>query len=198
MTEVVAAVTIPAFCGIAALAASFVPAIFGEVWSPTVPILQILALYGLAWIPLSFGHGLMMAIGRPGIFAMLNLIQTCLTLGFCLLAIKWGPVGVASAVFLGMAVYSVVFLAVCRKLVGISFRELTSRLWAPTLVAVVMVGAVSALQASVSEKLGASMTTIAGILLGASIYSAGMAFLRPQLLRQLRQDLLLRVTRLAA
>lgn len=196
-TEVVAVVTVPAFCGLAALAPSFVPAIFGAEWLPSVPLLQILALYGLACVPLSFGYPLMTATGRPGVYTILYLFQTCLTFGFCLLAVMWSPTTVACAVFLAMAVYSVVFLAVCRKLVGISIRVLMSRLWAPTLVAMVMFGAVSAFQSLAGERLGALVTTFAGSLLGASIYCAGMVVLRPELLRQLMQDLL-RVTRIAA
>jgi O-antigen/teichoic acid export membrane protein len=198
MTEVVAIVAVPAFCGLAALAPSFVPAILGVEWSSSIPLFQILAIHGLLCVPLTFGHPLMIAKNRPGIYLMLYIFQTCLTLGFCLLVIRWGPVAVACAMSLVMVVQSVVFLAVCRRLAGISIRELMSRLWAPTLAAIVMVGAVLVFQAAASERLGATMTTIAGSLLGASIYCAGMVVLKPKLLRQLGQEFVLRLTRIAA
>lgn len=198
LTEVVGAVTIPTFFGLAALAPSFVPVIFGAQWSSSIPLIQILSLYGLATVPLSFGHPLMIAVGRPGACLMLYVFETCLTIGFCLLAIRWGPVAVACAVSLAMVVYSFVFLAACRKFVGISIRVLMSLLWAPTLVAIVMFVAVLVFQASASVRFGAPMTMIAGSFLGAGIYCAGMVILRPELLRQLKNDFLSRVTRIAA
>src|SRR5205814_9228580 len=44
MTEVVAAVALPAFCGIAVLAPTVVSVVFGPAWSSSVPLLQALAV----------------------------------------------------------------------------------------------------------------------------------------------------------
>jgi O-antigen/teichoic acid export membrane protein len=192
MTEVVAVIAVPAFSGLAVLAPSLVPVIFGPSWSAAVPLLQALAVFGLLRVPTSFGHPLILAIGRPGIYFSLFVLQTVLTVALCLLATRWSPLAVAAAVSLSMAMNSAVQLAVWRRLAGVSIRMLGSRLWAPALASAVMSAAVLAFQHLVRERLGDLLTAVGGVVLGASVYSIGMVVLQPELVRQLARILLSR------
>ncbi len=191
-TEVVTAVVVPAFFGIAALAPSFVPVIFGDQWVSAVPLFQVLALYAIVCAPLSFCHPLMIAAGRPGVYLLLSTFQAALTLGFCLVATKWSPVAIGGALSLATVVHAVVLLAACRKMTGLSMRALIGRLWAPAITSCIMFGVVYVFQDSVKELLGV-ITVASGVLLGTATYGLGMALLRPQLIRRLAQDIAKRI-----
>jgi len=187
LTEVTALAAMPAFCGVAALAPTLVPLFFGAKWVSAVPLLQALAVWGFLCMPLNFGHPLMLAVGRPGIYLVLAVSQTALTLGLCLLAIRWNAVAVAWAVSVSMAIHSMVFLLAIRWLTGISVRAVVSRLWAPALVSAAMSGAVLVFQELAREHLGDPLTLVSGIGLGALVYGLGISLLRPELVRQFRQ-----------
>jgi O-antigen/teichoic acid export membrane protein len=193
-TEVVAAVAMPAFCGMVILAPSLVGLVFGPEWSASVPLFQVLALFGLLRTTFCFGHPLMLAIGRPGTYLLLFAFHAGLTLGLCLLAALWSPLAVAAAVSVAMSVHSAVFLVVCRRLTGISIRTLASRLWAPTVSAAAMSAAVLALRQSAQHRLGDLLVVVTGVSLGASVYVVAMMILRFQLIRELYEIIAARFT----
>jgi len=188
-TELVTAVVVPAFFGIAALAPSFVPIVFGDQWVSAVPLFQVLAVYAIVCVPLSFCHPLMIASGRPGVYLVLSTFQTALTLGFCLIATHWSPVAIGGALSLATVVHAVMFLVVCQKMTGISIRILMGRVWAPTITSCLMFGVVYVFQSLAKELLGGIVTVVSGVFLGVAIYCLGMALLRPQLIRQIAQDI---------
>lgn len=194
-TEVAAAIAMPTFSGIVALAPSFVPLVFGPRWSAAVPLFQLMALYGLVRATLIFGHPLMLAIGRPGVYLLLFGSNVGLTLALCSLAVWWSPAAVAGALSLAMSVHGGIFLAVCRKLTGISIRAMAFRLSAPACVAAVMFVAVVAFRRLTQDGLGDLLTVTAGVALGAGIYVAGMLALRPGLVTDLSRIVLSRLAR---
>jgi len=61
-----ALVAFPGHVGVALVAPDLIPLIFGPAWSPSVPVLQVLTLFGLI-LPLSLlGTALMQGLGRVG------------------------------------------------------------------------------------------------------------------------------------
>jgi O-antigen/teichoic acid export membrane protein len=194
-TEVAATVAMPSFCGMAALAPSFVPLIFGPQWSAAVPLFQLLSLFGILRAAMGFGHPLMLAIGRSGVYLLLFVFQTILTLSLCWLATFWSPAAVAFAVSLALSVHSAVFLTVCRRLTGISIQILVSRLSIPALVAGITFGVVFAFQDWAQDRLGNLLTVVAGVPLGVVVYMGGMLLLKPQLVRELLETMMTRLGR---
>ena len=94
-------VTFPMAFGIALVAPSFVPAILGPEWTPMIPVLQLLALYGLLHaITRNFGS-LWKAIDRPDLTAKLPLVGL-VGIAICIwpMTARWGIVGTALAVIL--------------------------------------------------------------------------------------------------
>lgn len=98
-TRFTAFMTFPMALGIALVAPSFVPSILGPAWNPMIPVLQILAVYGLIHaITRNFGS-LWKAVDRPDLTLKIPL------LGVAMIAIliwpmtaRWGIVGTAVAV----------------------------------------------------------------------------------------------------
>lgn len=187
LTETLAAIALPTLSGIAVLAPTLVPLLFGPRWTASVAPLRALAIYGILYIPVSFVHPLTLAIGKPRVALILSVCHTALTISLCLLAMRWSPLAVAGAVCVSMAISSVMSLTVCARLTGISIRMLGSHLWAPALASTIMSTAVLGFQYFARERLGDLLTAVGGIALGATIYGAGLVVLRRELLRQLSQ-----------
>jgi PST family polysaccharide transporter len=194
-TEIVATLAAPVFLGLAALAPSLVPVMFGPQWSPAVVLLQGLAIYGLLRVTLSFGHPLILSVGRAGIYFLMFVLLTVLTVGLCLLATRWNPLAVAAAMSVALVLQSMVFLAVCRRFTGISLIVLASRLWVPTLMASVMFGVVAAFREWAHSSLGDLLTIAIGVPLGAAVYSVGVFIFKPGVIKELLRIV---VTRLGA
>lgn len=86
----------PVFVGIAYVSPDVVPILFGPQWSPSVPVMQVLALAGAAKIlPLATASALV-ARGHPGLQLRLNLVTTLLAVAGFVVVVGRGIVAVAS------------------------------------------------------------------------------------------------------
>lgn len=93
--------TFPMAFGIALVAPSFVPSILGPEWTPMIPVLQLLSLYGLLHaITRNFGS-LWKAMDRPDLTAKVPIIGL-VAIAICIwpMTALWGIVGTALAVVL--------------------------------------------------------------------------------------------------
>jgi O-antigen/teichoic acid export membrane protein len=89
---------------IAALAGVFVPVLLGEKWAASIPIMQVLALFGLMRAFGATTGSVFLAIGRPDIRTFIQTFQVIIFAAVLYpMAKAWGMVGVAGAV----TVYSV-------------------------------------------------------------------------------------------
>lgn len=100
-TRFTAFVTFPMAFGIALVAPSFVPSILGPDWNPMIPVLQILAIYGLVHaITRNFGS-LWKALDRPDLTAKVPLIGLIpIAILIWPMTAQWGIVGTGLAVVL--------------------------------------------------------------------------------------------------
>lgn len=71
---------IPAVAGVAATANIVVPLVLGQKWLDAVPILQILAFFGISQVMQSNAYALFLALGRGDIFAKINGVYVILLL----------------------------------------------------------------------------------------------------------------------
>jgi O-antigen/teichoic acid export membrane protein len=110
----------PAFIGVAFVARDAVPLLFGPQWTPSIPVMQVLALAGAAKILQIASGTAFMASGRPGMQLRLNLVTTSLAvLGFALV-VRNGIVAVAT-VHLWVAVLALpLHVLALRDIVGIT------------------------------------------------------------------------------
>jgi O-antigen/teichoic acid export membrane protein len=95
--EVITAVNVPAFLGMAVIAPDFVPVVLGQKWEPAVPVLQWLSLAGVGTTLQTLNWSTTQAMGKPGVMLRFRLFSTPLTvLGF-VIGLHWGVVGVAAS-----------------------------------------------------------------------------------------------------
>jgi O-antigen/teichoic acid export membrane protein len=96
----------PAMVGIGCTASSLVEVVFGRVWLPCVPILQVLCLAGLFWPLHVVNLNLVKARGRSDLFLRLEVIKKGIGLAALVVAAPHGLLALAwSQVFVGGACY---------------------------------------------------------------------------------------------
>jgi O-antigen/teichoic acid export membrane protein len=97
-TEYCAMVGVPLFALIGLLAAPGVTVVYGERWAPAVPVLQVLAPYGMLWVAALLVSDVFKAVGQVRVLFWLNVVRVALLVSGLMLAVRFGVVGVAVVV----------------------------------------------------------------------------------------------------
>jgi PST family polysaccharide transporter len=139
VTQYTSLLAFPVFIGLAALAPELIPALFGEKWAPSIPVMQVLALFGILQSVLAFNGSVMKASGKPSWeFGIMLLNAICCVIGFSL-AVHWGIVAVAaSLVSVGYLLAPISYIAV-RRLIQVDFRTYLGQFVAPLFASLIMV-----------------------------------------------------------
>lgn len=169
VTQYTSLLSFPVFISLATLAPELVPAIFGEKWAPSIPVMQVLALIGILQSVLFFNASIIRASGKPswelGIM-VLNAVSSIL--GF-LIAVKWGIVAVAASfVIVGYALAPISYFAV-RRLIQVDFWVYLKQFVPPLLASLLMAAAIMGLKYGIQDQalniyLKLTMYILAGIL----------------------------------
>ena len=122
VTQYTSLFAFPVFIGLAVLAPELVPAVFGEKWTPSIPVMQVLSLIGILQSVLFFNGSVIKAAGKPSWqLGIMLLNAVCSVIGF-LLVVQNGIVAVAASfVIVGYLLAPVSYIAV-RKLIQVDFR----------------------------------------------------------------------------
>jgi O-antigen/teichoic acid export membrane protein len=102
-TEYSVMLGVPLFALIGVLAAPGVTVLYGERWAEAVPVVQILAPYGMLWVAALLVSDVFKAVGRVRVLFWLNVARVALLVVGLLMAVRFGVIGVA-AVVLAVAV----------------------------------------------------------------------------------------------
>lgn len=120
MVGVTSVFWIPAVAGLGAVAPLALPLLFGHKWDASIPLMMIMSLVCISG-PLNRPtmHALL-AVGKPEVYAILNLIQLIITTAAFLVAVRFGIVGAAwayAAVLIAIVPFN---LAAAQRVAGIS------------------------------------------------------------------------------
>ncbi|MBK7046997.1 MAG: lipopolysaccharide biosynthesis protein [bacterium] len=175
----------PVFMGMAVLAPEIVAVVFGDKWSASVPVMQVLAFIGVLNAMSYYNGAVMMAMGRPNvrlIFLTINTIANVLAFYF---VVRWGIVAVAAAfVVRGYLLVPMDFLFL-RRLIPFSFRAYSRVLLPNILTTVIMTGAVIAFKAVASDEMPALVVLVLGIVVGVVAYALAVSLIARPALREL-------------
>lgn len=103
LMEVLNALTIPVYLGMMALATPFVLVQLGEKFAPSIGLLHILCIAGLAFAVSSPAGSLILACGRADVGFYLNILRTGLILAGIWIGSRWGLDGIAWAMVVVVA-----------------------------------------------------------------------------------------------
>lgn len=139
VTQYTSLLAFPVFIGLGILAPELIPALFGEKWGPSIPVMQVLALFGILQSVLAFNGSVMRASGKPSWqFSIMLLNAVCSVIGFSL-AVHWGIVAVAaSLVIVGYLLAPISYIAMSR-LIQVNFRTYLGQFVAPLSASLIMV-----------------------------------------------------------
>lgn len=84
---------------VAVAAPLIVPIVFGDGWSLSVPVAQVLALAGTLSVAAWLDHGLFYGLGRPGTWLVYALITDAVTFATTVVTVRWGLVAIAWGFF---------------------------------------------------------------------------------------------------
>lgn len=186
VTQYASLLAFPVFLGAAAVAPELIPALFGEKWAPSIPIMQVLALIGILQSVLAFNNSLIRACGKPSWeFAIMLLNAVCSVLGF-VLAVRWGIVAVAaSLVIVGYSLAPVSYVVI-RKLLHIDLHTYLWQFIAPLSSSLIMLAAIVALKHALEpEQLNLYLKLSIYLSVGFVTYLLSIRLTAPHLAQQM-------------
>jgi O-antigen/teichoic acid export membrane protein len=164
----------PLAVGVGMIAPLIVPLLLGPRWLETIPLIQILSLFGLM-VVLGGGTRLVyLAINKPYIATLLSAVDAAVLVPLTLLgAITAGVIGVAWAMVITVTMTWFVAMFMVMRFLEVPLRAIGARLWRVTLGLVGMAFAVGAVQ--VSWKAGEGIVGTGALLVvcvgvGAAVY----------------------------
>lgn len=130
--SVITLLTVPAGIGIGLIAESLVRVLLGEKWMDAVPLIQVLAVFGVVRTLLGPPGSIYVAVGKPQLVAYLQMlhIAVAVLMLFWLMDV-YGVVGVPWAILIASAVSMPTSYIWLMRELKLSFSSLVSVLWRP-------------------------------------------------------------------
>lgn len=166
---------LPLGAGVSLTAHLAVPLFLGARWNDAIPLLQILAIYGVINVLRANCGVVFLAVGKPRMSPVLSLIGLSVRAPLLIIGVLIaGAYGAAWAVLAGAAVASSTAIAFAARELGVSAAEIIRALWRPFAAAAVMACTVGFLVAEgpTLSGVGALGWLLAIATLGATIYVA--------------------------
>jgi len=164
VTGVIAAIALPAAIGIAAVAQVLVPVVLGEKWAHTIPLIEILAIYGAVGCLLTNVGPLFNAMARPQLMTYLQILGLMTLLpAVYYLSKEMGVVGAGWAFLLTTFISTPVTIYVVMRLLDFRLSALISIVWRPILAACLMYWIVSRFISSSDEADWVTLVLACGI-----------------------------------
>jgi O-antigen/teichoic acid export membrane protein len=180
----------PLLVGLSAVAGPLVEIALGERWLPAVPLVSILAIVGLIQVVQTNNTTIFRSIGRTDLMMRWGIMTMVATMTGSVVGSPWGTEGIAWGYLAAAFLVSYPLHRMALRLVDLTFRDLLASVAPYFLASGVMAAAVLAVRAWLSSR-GASAfeeLTVA-VAVGAAVYAAEMAVLRPPAIRDARQFL---------
>jgi len=169
-TRSIALLTFPMMTGIYAVADHLVLGLLGEPWRELVPILRILCFAGIATSIVTITGSIYLSQGASRLQLRVNLLTRPITIVCILLGVPHGLTGIATGATVATWLNSTITLTAAGRLIALSPWTLVRSLGSTLLAAVLMAGAVLALDRlwDFDSPLAALLTLVAA---GTSIYA---------------------------
>ncbi|MFO1055791.1 MAG: lipopolysaccharide biosynthesis protein [Dongiaceae bacterium] len=189
-TRYTALAIVPAGVGLALVAPELVPVVFGARWAPAVPLVQVLALVGVAAsLPWSAGD-VLKAIGRPDIPTRLVLLEALYSFPLVVLlgVVSRQALWIALAYLIALSLTAIIRLWVVRRFLALPRGFYAGLFAAPFAASGLMAAGVAALRHALAGWPPMAILSVS-ILGGALIYGAAALLLAGPDLRRAAAEL---------
>lgn len=156
----------PAFLGLIVVAPEATRLVFGSQWDASVPVMQVLAVAGLAQSVLFVNGVVLKALGRPGWRLAIMAVSVLVLVGAFAVAVQLGITAVALALVIVTYLFAPVWLFAVHRLVGLDARRYLKQIGPPLVASVVMAVLVYALKLAAESwplALRVSVLVVAGL-----------------------------------
>ena len=136
----ISVVSFPAFIGILVVAPQVTRLVFGSQWDASVPVMQVLAIAGLAQSVLFVNGVVLKSLGRPGWRLVIMAVSVAFLVAAFAVAVQWGIVAVAWALVVVTYGMAPVWLAATNRLVGLAVRPYLGQVGPPFIASMMMAG----------------------------------------------------------
>jgi O-antigen/teichoic acid export membrane protein len=187
LTQMTSAIAFPIFFGIFAVAPEIVEVVFGKQWSPSIPVLQVLAFVGLFRSVTYFKGSVFMALGKPSWKLWLNLLSAGLNLIGFFLAVRWGIVAVACAYLARACIVFPVSQQAIGRLIDIPFLGYLRQFVTPFLSSLVMAGGILGVKQVLEGFLSPLILLVLYTIVGAFIYGLNIYYFDRIFWRKLKE-----------
>jgi O-antigen/teichoic acid export membrane protein len=173
-----AAISMPGFLGMVAVAPDFVPVVLGGRWNAAVPVLQLLCVAGFFQSVEALQWSVLQSCGRAGTLLRYTFVSTTINLAAFAIGLHWGIVGVAAGFAIARALVVPFVTRITCGVVGLRVREYLAAYWTVGQGSAAMLACVLAARALLVE-VGAPAAARLPVLvaIGVAVY-AGFLFLR--------------------
>jgi O-antigen/teichoic acid export membrane protein len=173
--SMIALFSLPAGIGIFSVADLMVPAVLGWKWHAAIPLIQILAIFGVIQALQTNIGFVYLAVGNVRLITLINGLQFAVLLAFLVTGIHyWGATGAAWA-FLGTVVLMIpVNQVLIAKHLNLSAIDFCAKLLRPLLASLVMGGVIWSVKTRLdlqSESAPFALALILCVAVGAATYS---------------------------
>jgi O-antigen/teichoic acid export membrane protein len=174
-TQLAAMISAPVFVALALIAPLLVPFAFGAKWTPSIPVIQILCVYGIVGSCALIWGGIIAGLGRPDVTLATTTTAALVSVSVLLLAAPWGLTA-ASVAFVARGYLTLPFMPlIIARLTGIPAAR-QYRVFLPIAIAVatmaVCVESVIVALSGVSSPLAtiAAASAVAALSYGIALY----------------------------
>ncbi len=174
-------IAIPVFLGMVMQAPELIEIAFGKQWLPSVPVMQILSLAGIANAFTYFNSAVMTALDKASWRLMLNFSSTLISLIGFAIAIPFGIIGVATAYVISNYVVLPAYVMVAYKLIGIDIKHYFSQFLLPLVCSFCMICTIVFIKFFASNSLDSTQTLVISTLGGMFIYAVSLYWFKPSL-----------------
>ena len=169
----------------AVLAPEIVRGIFGEQWTQSIPVMQVLAVVGVIRLVVQFFGPIFIAMGKPAWDLWLALVNTAVRILGFLIAVQWGIVAVAISIVLLSIPFVVVRFILLNRLIkidiGMYFRQYTSSALATFIMSI----AIAVTRYYLNDLVSIQTALAVYIAIGVVSYIVSISIISPDLIRQI-------------
>lgn len=168
------AIVIPACAGIGLIAPVLIPLIVGPNWEPSIVLLQLLVLTAYRRAFHVWNATVLRALGRPGLLLGASTLRTATILGVMYGFLSWGAVGACIAAVVGNYLSWPPAIYFVKRVTGLGVWRQLQPGAAPLAAALLLAGAVVALQQAVYSGVPSWDALAMQALAGAAVYAAAL------------------------
>lgn len=193
VTKMVSLITFPIFTGLILLAPELILFFSGEQWLPSVPVMQVLSLSGFTITMQIILSYLMVGSGNTGQLLKINLVNTIIIVFAFLISAQSGIFYVAAAYTFVSILFFGVYLLAAHRIMEFKYKEYFSQTLWPTIACGFMAVSVYLMKQLLIANLSQSiiLNLIVLGLTGFVVYSVSIFILRPSLLLEARELIIL-------